>query len=87
MFGNVYTNEKELNGLIGEYRSRFVNFPGLISRQIFFNLEGDVASSLYICEDKETAEKIKVIVNELIEKYDEHVGFTTEFIFKLIEKT
>ena len=87
IFGVVYTTVKELNGFLDEHRSRFENMPGLISRRVFFQLEGDVASGLYICEDKETAEKIKVIVNEIVEKYEEHIGFTTEFIFKIIEKT
>lgn len=85
IFGNFFQNEKELKRISEEYRSRFEKFDGLISRYVFEKLAEEVASGLYICRDKETAEKIKAIVHEIRDKYDEDIGFTTEFIFKIVE--
>jgi hypothetical protein len=68
-----------------EYQSRFENVDGLISRYVFEQLEEEVASGLYICRDRETAEKIKEIIHEVRDKYDEAVGFTTEMLFRIVE--
>ncbi|MFC1803889.1 hypothetical protein ACFL0D_08005 [Thermoproteota archaeon] len=78
----MYKNEKGLNGMLEETRSRFENFDGLILRRAFSQLEDQIASGLYICEDRETAEKVKVIIHEIMEEYDDDIGFSTEFIFK-----
>ena len=85
IFGIVYRSEEEMYQMINESTKSFEGIDGLVSRQTFQNVDDQIASALFICDDLETVGIVKEIMNELIEKYDEFIGFTTEFSYKILE--
>ena len=86
IFGNFDSTVKETDALLSEVGKAFEPWESLISRTVFLEKEKKVFSSLYICKDKETALLAQKRVQELVEKNEEHVGFTTEFIFEIKEE-
>jgi hypothetical protein len=87
IFGHFYKDENELSRIRKEYDERFGHLSGLMSWYVFAEEDGEIASVLFICKDKETAENIHKMFGEVQEKYKEDIGFTTEFIFKLVESS
>ena len=85
IWGIVRKNEEELLEMSDETSPILDNVDGLVARYTFSNVEDGITSALFLCESQESAENVKVKVNEVIEDLDDVVGFTTEFIFKVIE--
>ena len=85
IFGNYYRDEKEFIRLSMVHRDKFLNISGVKEIHMFSQMEDEIASLLFICEDRESAEKAKKIMNEILSDIDEDVGFHTEFIFRLLE--
>ena len=83
IFGHFHADEKETKELIAQLNTTFEPWGGLISRTVLDVPEDDIISVLYICEDRESALKGQKRVQGLIEKFEEHVGFSTEFIFEV----
>ncbi len=83
----MYRDSKQVAELVTEVNESFEGFEGLISRTIFSDVENDLASTQYIYEDRKTALKAQKRVQELMEKYEEVIGFSSEFIFKVIQTT
>jgi hypothetical protein len=87
LFGIILRDSEELNELTNETRKRFENFPGLISRLVFSNVEDNIASGVYLCKDRETAERVKSVIHEIMENMDEYYHILHEFIFEIIDST
>ena len=85
IFGQLYKNSKEFEILVEEVANTFEDVDGLVSKTILSDIENETASALYLCKDRETALLAQERIKGILEKYDEHIGFTTEFIFKVIE--
>jgi hypothetical protein len=85
IFGILYRNEEEIKQMSDESSHLFDGIDGLISRHLFSNIEDQMASALFFCEDLESAEMVKEKMHVIIEKYDEYIDYTTEFIYKVIE--
>ena len=83
IFG-IITSEHMLK-MSEETSHLFDDIDGLISRYGFSNVSDEISSGIFFCEDLESAEKIKEKVNKIMEKYDEYIGYTTEFIYKVVE--
>jgi hypothetical protein len=71
---------KQMLKMSEEASHMFDDIDGLISRYGFSNISDEISSGLFFCDDLESAEKVKEKVHEIIEKYDEYIGYTTEFI-------
>lgn len=63
----------------------FDDVEGLITRYGLSNVNDEITSGLFFCESLESAEAVKRKVHEVVEKYDEYVGYTTEFIYKIVD--
>jgi hypothetical protein len=85
VFGNYFKGNKELLQISVNKRSIIDEIQGIKSRFLMSQLGYEVASTMYVCRDKETAEKIQTVFREIMNEYDEDIGFTTEFIFELVD--
>ena len=83
IFGNYIADKKETADFLAKLNQTFEPWSGLISRTIFTVSKDQIVSSLYICEDLETALKAQKRIHELREQNDAQVGFNTEFIFEI----
>ena len=66
-------------------RNMIDEIQGITSRYLLSKLDEEVASAMYVCKDRETAEKVQSVFNEIMNEYENDIGFTTEFIFELID--
>ena len=66
-------------------RNMIDEIQGITSRYLLSKLDEEVASAMYVCKDRETAEKVQSVFREIMDEYEDDIGFTTEFIFELID--
>jgi hypothetical protein len=85
VFGNYYKDKIEMLQISEQKRSMIDEIQGITSRYLLSKLDDEVASAMYVCKDKETAEKVQKVFREIMDEYDDDIGFTTEFIFELID--
>jgi hypothetical protein len=85
VFGNYYKDKIEMLQISEQKRSKIDEIQGITSRYLLSKLDEKVASAMYVCKDKETAEKVQKVFREIMDEYDDDIGFSTEFIFELID--
>jgi hypothetical protein len=87
IFGNYFKGLIEVRKISERHRHVFAMAPGLRCRYVFKDHGDEVFSALYFCEDYETALEMQKVMHGIMEQHEADVGFTTEFIFELIEKS
>ena len=87
IFGNYFKGVDEVRKISEQHRHVFEMASGLRNRYVFQDQSEDVFSALYLCEDLESALEMQRVMHGIMEKHEADVGFTTEFIFELIEKS
>ena len=85
VFGNYFKGKNEMLQISVIKRRIIDEIQGITSRYLLSQLDEEVASAMYVCRDKETAEKVQSVVREIMNEYVEDIGFTTEFIFELVD--
>ena len=66
-------------------RERIDAIEGIHHRLLMKQDNDVVASSLYVCADKETALKVQKVMQEIINEYSDLSPFNTEWIFEIID--
>ena len=85
VFGNYFKGKEEMIKISEQKRSMIDEIQGLTSRYFLSQPDDEVASAIYVCKNKETAEKVQQVFREIMEEHDKDIGFTTEFIFELLD--
>lgn len=84
MFGQLDADEETRIKLFNELNETFEPWEGLVSRTVFWDEENEVGNVVYICETRDSAIRAQKRVKELVQKYDEIVGYTTELVSKVV---
>jgi hypothetical protein len=82
--GHLNADEKEGYELFKEVNTSFETWEGLISRTVFWDKENGVATGIYLCESKESALKARDYAREMLERYNDLAGFTTELFGEVV---
>ncbi len=63
-----------------------MEIPGVNEISMFSRIkEDEVASLLFVCDDRETAEVVQESMKGILKKHNTDIGFHTEFVFKLLD--
>ena len=84
MFGQLNSSKETRIKLFNELNDSFEPWEGLVSRTVLWDEENEIGNVIYLCRTQESALRAKKRVKELVEKYDEIVGYTTELLSTVV---